>query len=43
MRFEFPVRETSTPHLIGRMGFFSRFNVAFDNRRKRVVLETIEP
>lgn len=33
----------STPYLIGRMGFFSRFNVAFDNRRKRIVLETIEP
>ena len=31
----------STPYLIGRMGFFSRFNVTFDNGRKRIVLESI--
>jgi predicted aspartyl protease len=30
-----------TPYLLGRMGFFSRFNVLFDNRRKMIVLETI--
>lgn len=29
------------PYLIGRMGFFSRFNITFDNRRKKIVLETI--
>jgi hypothetical protein len=29
------------PLLLGRMGFFSRFNVTFDNRRKKIVLEEI--
>ncbi len=27
------------PFLLGRMGFFSRFNVTFDNRRRKIVLE----
>jgi len=30
-----------TPYLLGRMGLFQRFNIAFDNRRKRIVLESI--
>ena len=29
------------PYLLGRMGFFSRFNITFDNRRKKIVLEEI--
>ena len=29
------------PLLLGRMGFFSRFNVMFDNRRRKIVLEEI--
>ncbi len=33
----------NTPYLLGRMGFFSRFNITFDNRRKRTVLESIAP
>ena len=31
-----------TPSLIGRMGFFSRFNITFDYRRKKIVLEPID-
>jgi len=30
-----------TPYVLGRMGLFQRFNVAFDNRRKKIVLESI--
>ena len=30
------------PLLLGRMGFFSHFNITFDNRRKRIVLEPID-
>jgi predicted aspartyl protease len=29
------------PYLLGRMGLFSRYNITFDNRRKRIVLERI--
>ncbi len=29
------------PYLLGRLGFFSRFNITFDNRRKKIVLEAI--
>ncbi len=29
------------PLVLGRLGFFSRFNITFDNRRKKIVLETI--
>ena len=29
------------PYLLGRMGLFQRFNIAFDNRRKRIVFESI--
>ncbi len=36
----FSSREDS-PLLLGRMGFFSRFNITFDNRRKKIVLEEI--
>ena len=31
----------NTPYLLGRMGLFQRFNIAFDNRRKRIVFETV--
>ncbi len=31
-----------TPSLIGRMGFFSRFNSTGDYRRKKIVLEPID-
>ena len=31
----------NTPYLLGRMGLFSRFNITFDNRRKKIVLEEI--
>ena len=34
--------EEGTPFLLGRMGFFQRFNITFDNRRKKIVLEEIE-
>lgn len=30
------------PLLLGRMGFFPRFNITFDNRRKKIVLEPID-
>lgn len=36
----FSSREDS-PFLLGRMGFFSRFNITFDNRRRKIVLEEI--
>lgn len=32
-----------TPYLLGRMGFFHRFNVTFDNRGKKIILESIVP
>ena len=32
----------NTPYLLGRMGLFSRFNITFDNRRKKIVLERID-
>lgn len=32
----------NAPYLLGRMGFFSRFNITFDNRGKRIVLEEID-
>ena len=31
----------NTPYLLGRMGLFSRFNITFDNRRRKIVLEEI--
>ena len=31
-----------TPSLFGRTGFFSRFNITFDNRRKKIILEPID-
>ena len=33
----------STPYLLGRMGLFHRFNVIFDNRNKKIILESIKP
>jgi hypothetical protein len=36
----FSSREDS-PLLLGRMGLFSRFNITFDNRRRKIVLEEI--
>jgi hypothetical protein len=33
----------NTPYLLGRMGLFNHYNVTFDNRRKKIVLERIEP
>jgi predicted aspartyl protease len=30
-----------TPYLLGRMGFFQRFNITFDNARKKIILEDI--
>ncbi len=31
-----------TPYLLGRAGIFDRFNVLFDNARRRIVLESIQ-
>lgn len=33
----------SMPFLLGRMGIFDRFNIVFDNQRKRVILESFSP
>ena len=33
----------SMPFLLGRMEIFDRFNIAFDNQRKRVILESYSP
>lgn len=30
-----------TPFLLGRIGLFQKFNVTFDNRQKKIILESI--
>ena len=45
-RYEFPIRclfseDDSTSLLLGRMDIFSRFNIIFDNKNKRIKLTKI--